>query len=81
MKTKDFENFAKAGAIGQVTLMRVLDAGWEVWAYDLAGARTVGQYGNRLMGARGEPRVYTSLDRARDAIRKAGYQGLIEVDG
>lgn len=81
MKTKDFENFAKAGAIGQVALMRVLDTGWEVWAYDLDGARTVGQYGNRLMGARGEPRIYTSLDRARDAIRKAGYSGIIEIDG
>lgn len=81
MKQADFKQFAQAGAIGQVTLMRVLDKGWEVWAYDLDGARTVGQYGNRMMGARGEPRVYTSLDRARDAIRKAGYSGIIEIDG
>ncbi len=81
MKQSDFTQFAQAGAIGHVTLMRVLDTGWEVWAYDVEGARAIGQYGNRLMGTRGEPRVYTSLDRAREAIRKAGYSGIIEIDG
>jgi hypothetical protein len=81
MKQAEFNQFAEAGALGQVTLHRVLDEGWEVWAYDVEGARTVGQFGNRLTGVKGEPRMYTSLDRARDAIRKAGYSGIIEIDG
>ena len=81
MKIADFRQLATANAIGQVVFMRVIDEGWHVYAYDVKKANVIAQYGHQLMGTRGDPRMYTSLDRAWEAVRQAGYGGVIDIDG
>lgn len=83
MKQSELERFIKSNDVGRVTLYRATQAEpWEVWAYDIEGSKTLSPWGNRLQGIRsGEPKTYTSLDRAYLAIRKMGFSGAIEIDG
>lgn len=52
---------------------------WEVFVYGKP------EWHNRLTAgrgkAKGEPRIYTSLDRAHAAMRALGYTQMIEIDG
>jgi hypothetical protein len=81
MLISDFKRLTAAHAIGRVDFMRVMGEGWHVYAYDVTGGNVIKQYGHQLMGTRGEPRMYTSLDRAWEAVRAAGYGGVIDIDG
>lgn len=81
MKLQELTRFVESTDVGSIVFHRVGQA-WEVWAYDHEEARTLSPWGNRLdAGRTGEPKTYTSLDRAHAAIRKLGYTGPISIDG
>ena len=83
MKQQDLQRFIESRDVGSVVFLRYPDAEvWEVWVYDHSDARTLAPWGNRLVAGRtGEPKTYTSLDRAYSALRKLGYSGPISIDG
>lgn len=86
MKLQELTRFIASGDVGSIVFQRVEDA-WEVWAYDpqddgKGPIRTIACWGNRLVAGRtGEPKTYTSIDRAYSALRKLGYSGQITIDG
>lgn len=89
MKLQDLTRFIESGDVGSIVFLHVPrkpDAEacelWEVWAYDHEGSRTLAPWGNRLaVGRTGEPKTYTSIDRAYSAMRQLGYAGPITIDG
>lgn len=83
MKLQDLTRFIESGDIGSIVFFRHPDSEpWEVHVYDHPDSRTLSPWGNRLVAGRtGEPKTYTSLDRAHAAMRKLGYTGQITIDG
>ena len=86
MKLQELTRFIESHDVGSIVFQRVDDA-WEVWAYDhqddgKGPIRTIACWGNRLVAGRtGDPKTYTSIDRAYSAMRKLGYAGPITIDG
>ena len=80
MKIAEFKLLSAARSIRQVVFMRTQESAWHVYAFAVDEDNELDVYGNQLMGTRGEPRTYTSLDRAYEAIRAAGYAGIIVID-
>jgi hypothetical protein len=83
MKLQELTRFVESGDVGSIVLLRYPDAeAWEVWAYDHPECRTLAPWGNRLVSSRtGDPKTYTSIDRAYSALRKLGYSGQMTIDG
>lgn len=56
---------------------------YTVYAYDHDDQNTVNRFGGQLMNSSrdGGAKTYTSLDRAYAAIRKLGWNGMIQIDG
>ena len=81
MKLQELTRFIASRDGGGIVFHRDGDA-WEVWAYDHPDSGTLSPWGNRLVAGRtGEPKTYTSLDRAHSAMRRMGYTGPITVEG
>ena len=54
---------------------------WEISVSYFPGSHHAEYYGTVLTNNNKTQKVYTSLDRATDAVRKMGYQGIIEIHG
>ena len=81
MKLQELTRFIESGDVGSIVFLRAGES-WEVWAYDHEDSRTLSPWGNRLaVGRTGDPKTYTSIDRAYSAIRQLGYAGPITIDG
>ena len=87
MKLQDLSRFIESKDVGSITFNRFEDV-WEVWIDDHEPwgdeqeITTISRWGNKLVtGRTGEPKTYTSLDRAYSAMRKLGYAGPITIDG
>jgi hypothetical protein len=87
MKLQDLTRFIESKDVGSITFTRFEDV-WEVWIDDHEPwgdeqeITTISRWGNKLVtGRTGEPKTYTSLDRAYSAMRKLGYSGSIKIDG
>jgi hypothetical protein len=87
MKLQELTRFIESKDVGSITFSRFEDV-WEVWIDDHEPwgeeqeITTISRWGNKLVtGRTGEPKTYTSLDRAYSAIRKLGYAGPIKIDG
>ena len=50
---------------------------WEVWAY---GGNATSSRGNAVSTARGERRLFRTLDTAYTFIRDCGFRGSVEVE-
>lgn len=83
MKQQELERFIQSGDVGDICFQRDFwHDTWEVWIYDHQAKQTIAPWGNRLVSGRtGEPKTYTSLDRAWAAMRKLGFTGPISIDG
>jgi hypothetical protein len=87
MKLQELTRFIESKDVGSITFSRFEDV-WEVWIDDHEPwgeeqeITTISRWGNKLVtGRTGEPKTYTSLDRAYSAMRKLGYAGPIKIDG
>jgi hypothetical protein len=88
MKLQELTRFIESHDVGSIVFCRYSDhEPWQVWAYDhqdddgKGPIRTIACWGNRLVSGRtGEPKTYTSLDRAFSAMRKLGYSGRITIE-
>jgi hypothetical protein len=82
MKLQELTRFIQSRDVGSIVFCRYSDhEPWQVWAYDHSDSRTLAPWGNRLVSGRtGEPKTYTSLDRAFSAMRKLGYSGRITIE-
>lgn len=93
MKLQELTRFIESKDVGSITFTRFKDEEkdidvWEVWIDDHEPwgdeqeITTISRWGNKLVtGRTGEPKTYTSLDRAYSAMRKLGYAGPIKIDG
>jgi len=54
---------------------------WEVWAYGHEHEKIANSFGNLLRTLSGQAKTYTSLDRARRALREMGYTGDFTIQG
>jgi hypothetical protein len=90
MKTAEFEQFIRMGAVDTVVIFDRTDwgEGYEVYTYR-KGFLTfeqeqltaeVERAGNSIEAARGGRRVWKDLDRAYAFIRGAGWKGMVEID-
>jgi hypothetical protein len=78
MKKIEFETLAAAGALADVVIFQfVASSGYELWAYR---ENTYGREENLFKTAKGETRVWSSLDVLVKFIRSMGYHGLIKLD-
>ncbi len=78
MKKIEFETLAAAGALAEVVIFQhVASSGYELWAYP---ENTYGGESNIFKTAKGETRVWSSLDVLVKFIRSMGYPGLIKLD-
>lgn len=88
MKTSELKNLLVGGIIGRVVLtcrhhaMKPTPI-WDVYFYDRPGVLVpvCRNFGEQLVNNDGTPKTYTSLDRARVAIRALGYENIIDIDG
>lgn len=77
MKKIEFETFAAAGALESIVIFEpVPGAGYELWAYPRSAYRE----SNIFKTAKGETRVWSSLDVLVKFIRLMGYSGQIKLD-
>lgn len=77
MKKIEFETLAGAGALAEVVIFqKVASSGYELWAYP---ENTYGE-SNIFKTAKGETRVWSSLDVLLKFIRSMGYPGIIKLD-
>ena len=77
MKKIEFETLAAAGALESVVIFESAPgAGYELWAYPFSGACE----SNRFKTAKGETRIWASLDVLAKFIRSMGYAGSIKLD-
>lgn len=79
MKKQDLQLLIAAGDVESVVLSRDLSASeeWEAWIY--GGAATESR-GNRLVTARGEPRLFRSLDTAYAFVVGCGFRGRVAIE-
>lgn len=78
MKKQDFELLVQAGDVQNVVISRDSSAAeWELWAY---GGAATNARGNRLCTARGEPRLFRTLDTAFSFATGCGFRGSVAVE-
>jgi hypothetical protein len=53
---------------------------WDVFCYD-SRSEICRHFGEQLVNNDGSPKTYTSLDRARFAVRALGFKADITVEG
>ena len=77
MKKIEFETLAAAGALDSVVIFEpVPGAGYELWAYPLSAY----QESNIFKTAKGDSRIWASLDVLVKFIRSMGYHSSITLD-
>lgn len=81
MKKIQFETLAAAGALESVCIYGV-PGGYELWAYPAAGdgPHTADSKINVFKTAKGETRLWSSLDVLVKFVRSMGHRGLITLD-
>lgn len=78
MKKQDLELLVQAGDVQNVVISRDSSAAeWELWAY---GGSATDSRGNRLSTARGEPRLFRTLDTAFSFVTGCGFRGPVSVE-
>ncbi len=82
MKKQDLELLVQAGDVETVVISREPDTSeqaspWEVWAY---GGDATARLGNVVCTARGERRLFRTLDTAYSFVRDCGFRGKVEVE-
>lgn len=84
MKKQELELLVQAGDVETVVISRDwvntdLDtlALWEVWAH---GGDATAARGNVVRTARGERRLFRTLDTAYAFVRDCGFRGKVEVE-
>lgn len=76
MKKIEFETLAVVGALESVVIFEsVPGEGYELWAYPLSSACE----SNRFKTAKGETRIWASLDVLVKFIRSMGYSGSVKL--
>lgn len=75
MKKIEFETLAAAGALESVVVFDT-GAGYELWAYP----RSAYHDSNVFKTAKGETRLWSSLDVLVKFIRSMGYAGVTNLD-
>jgi len=88
MKTTELKKLVESGSIRTITFMlpgSIYDLNrpyvWEVRAYGFEDEKVIDSFGNLLETLSGKVKTYTSLDRARSAMRDLGYTGSFTIDG
>ncbi len=87
MKDQEFKTVQALGAVDHVCCYySMTHQAWELWIYgddeDPVRAREVNRLGNRMITARGESRVWKSLDSLVDYLVRAGVKiSRIRLDG
>lgn len=77
MKKIEFETLASAGALENVVIFQSSPGeGYELWAYPFSAACE----SNRFKTAKGETRIWASLDVLVKFIRSMGYFGSVKLD-
>lgn len=77
MKKIEFETLAAAGALESVVIFEsVPGVGYQLWVYP----RSAYQESNIFKTAKGETRIWASLDVLVKFIRSMGYPGVINLD-
>ena len=79
MKKQDFELLVQAGDVDKGVISRdwVNTLLWEVWAF---GGDATAARGNVVHTARGEFRLFRTLDTAYSFVRDCGFRGKVEVE-
>ena len=83
MKQTELKLMIDGQTIAGLSLTRA-QAGLDIWEISVTynpGSHHAEYYGSVLTNNNKTQKVYTSLDRATDAVRKLGYQGVIEIHG
>ncbi len=75
MKKIEFETLASAGALESVVIFGT-PAGYELWSYP----RCAYHDSNAFKTAKGETRIWSSLDVLVKFIRSMGYVGVTNLD-
>lgn len=77
MKKIEFETLAAAGVLAEVVIFySVASSGYELWAYP----ENPYTESNIFKTAKGEDRIWSSLDVLVKFIRSMGYSGPIKLD-
>lgn len=87
MKKQEMEILVQAGDVENVVISRdwtktepnaTAEAGlWEVWAF---GGKATSARGSVIRTARGERRMFSSLDTAYKFVQECGFRGTIEIE-
>jgi hypothetical protein len=80
MKKIQFETLAAAGAMESVCIYEV-EEGYQLWAYPESSPDFRADFESCIFKtAKGETRIWSSLDVLVKFVRSMGYRGLITLD-
>lgn len=82
MTHNELKKLIKSGDVNLIRFYGHSDGDKLLWTVSVYGSPSVFSFGSTLMNSSrdGTMKDYTSLDRAYQAMKNAGYKGRLEVD-